>query len=301
MRAVPEQSLLAGSREPLEQWLAFAEEFLDLGGDGAREKEFPLQEGQASDEPEWEPRPGHEPLGETEEEFALRHDKAEENPEIAAADDEMKAGEEEGAAGTPAPAELGAPQERRPASGLNIRTLSRPLPSRSRTVRPTLVVLHATAGASAQSSVDHLRSVGLSYHYIIARDGRDATWTRESDGSTPVIFRCVADDRHAFHVGSGIPAPSGEGSINKCSIGISLANLQSRGERYTPGQIEVLSELLAHLKSAHPSLRHLTNHAMVQPWNRSDPLGIDASAPARRHGFSLFQPTAAQIREHTPR
>lgn len=254
--------------------LAFAETFLDLNNNaGASPAGAPPTPAEGR-----EPRPGEEDLTGTEEALARR-----------------ESGEEEAAAG--AGQGPGAP----PATGaMNIRVLPAQLPSRSRNVRPTLVVLHATAGASAMSSINHLRGVGLSYHYIIARDGRDSTWTREADNSTPIIFHCVADERHAFHVGSTIPAPSGEGSINECSIGISLANLQSRGEPYTPGQITALNQLLAHLKRTHPSLRHLTNHALVQPWNRSDPLSINAAEVAAAHGYTLFQPTAQQIREHRP-
>lgn len=185
-----------------------------------------------------------------------------------------------------------------PAAGLNIQVLPRPLSTRARAAAPTLVVLHATAGASAQSSIDHLRSVSLSYHFIITRDGRDTARTRNADGSPPIIFQCTHPAHRAAHVGSTIPAPSGV-RINEASIGISLANMQD-GEAYTPGQIAALDQLVAHLKRAHPSLRHLTNHALVQPWNRADPVRIDASALAARHGYTLFRPTAQQIRDHRP-
>ncbi|HYJ05221.1 MAG TPA: peptidoglycan recognition family protein [Chthoniobacterales bacterium] len=248
--------------------LAFAETFQDLGGNAGPSPAGERDAGEAGNPAsEREPRPGEQELTGTEEALARR-----------------ESGEEEGAATV----------------DMNIRVLPAQLPSRSRSVRPTLVVLHATAGASAMSSINHLRGAGLSYHYIIARDGRDSTWTRETDNSTPIIFHCVADDREGFHTGSTIPAPSGEGRINKCSIGISLANLQSGGERYTPGQITALNQLLAHLKRTHPSLRHLTNHALVQPWNRADPLNINAGELAAAHGYTLFQPTAQQIREHRP-
>ena len=184
------------------------------------------------------------------------------------------------------------------AVGLNIQVLPRPLSTRSRAAAPTLVVLHATAGASAMSSINHLRGVGLSYHFIIARDGRDTARTPNADGSPPIIFQCTHPAHRAAHVGSTIPAPSGA-SINESSIGISLANMQN-GEAYTPGQIAALDQLLAHLKRAHPSLRHLTNHAIVQPWNRADPVRIDAAALAARHGYTLFRPTPQQIRAHRP-
>ena len=66
-------------------------------------------------------------------------------------------------------------------------------------------MLHATAGASAISNINHLRSVGLSYHFIIARDGRDSARTRDADASTPIIFQCVDPAHRAAHVRSTIP------------------------------------------------------------------------------------------------
>jgi len=184
---------------------------------------------------------------------------------------------------------------------MQLKTLDTPLASRTRPIKPTLIVLHATAGATARSSIDHLRGVGLSYHYIVARDGRDTAKSANSDGSDPIVFHCVDGKRHAFHVGSTIPAPSGEGGIAKTSIGISLANIQSRaGESYPAKQLAALDDLIASLKPQFPTLKWLTTHAVVQPWNRADPTRIDGKALARKHGLIWWEPTAAQIREHTP-
>jgi N-acetyl-anhydromuramyl-L-alanine amidase AmpD len=184
---------------------------------------------------------------------------------------------------------------------MNIQLLEPPLPSRQRQNLPVLIVLHATAGATAASSISHLRGVGLSYHYIITRDARDSAKSATSNNSEPIIHQCVANNRHAFHVSSTIPAPGGLG-INKSSIGISLANIQRRNnpEPYPIKQIAALNELLAHLKATVPSLRFLTTHKVVQPWNRADPLNIRGEDFAARHGFEFFQPTAAQIEAHTP-
>src|SRR5262245_1130259 len=109
---------------------------------------------------------------------------------------------------------------------MQLQVLPNPLPHRDRDVEPVLIVLHATAGGTAKSSIEHLRGVGLSYHYIIARDGRDSAKFESHDGSDPIVFGCVADGDHAFHVGSTIPVPNTGGGINKNSIGISLANIQ---------------------------------------------------------------------------
>jgi len=180
-------------------------------------------------------------------------------------------------------------------------TLSPPLDHRQRSDPPELIVLHATAGATARSSIQHLRSVGLSYHAIIARDGRDSAKSENADGSAALVFACVPVDAAAFHVGSTIPAPSGR-RINTASIGIALANIQRKAspEPYTQAQLAALDALIAALRADLPSLAWLTTHATVQPWNRSDPLGMDGRALAARHGLQFFAPSAATIAAHTP-
>lgn len=165
---------------------------------------------------------------------------------------------------------------------------------------PTMIVLHATAGGTARSSIDHLRSVRLGYHFIIARDGKDAGKTATSDGTDPIVFFCIPTVNRAAHVGSTIPMPDSGGRIaNRCAIGISLANLQN-GEAYTPKQLTVLDEIIALVQQECPKVTHLTTHTKIQPWNRADPKGIDGPAVARRHGLRFFEPTQAQIEAHRP-
>ena len=184
---------------------------------------------------------------------------------------------------------------------MNIQTLSPSLPHRDRSNQPELIVLHATAGATAKSSISHLRGVGLSYHYIIARDGRDTAKSENADGSDPIVFHCVPDAGHAFHVGSTIPTPSGLG-INKASIGISLANIQRKTnpEAYPAKQVAALHDVIRKLVADFPSITRLTTHAVVQPWNRADPLAINGPAIAAMFGLTFWTPTAAQIAQHTP-
>jgi N-acetyl-anhydromuramyl-L-alanine amidase AmpD len=185
---------------------------------------------------------------------------------------------------------------------MQIRPLQTPLSFRKRDNLPELVVLHATAGSTARSSINHLRSVGLSYHYIITRDARDSAKSEGTDNTEPVIHQCVPNLGHAFHVGSTIPAPGGRG-INKSSIGISLANIQRKKnpEQYPAKQIQALDELLAHLKREVPSLRFLTTHGAVQPWNRADPLNIIGKELAAKHGYEWWEPTKEQIAQHRPK
>ena len=176
------------------------------------------------------------------------------------------------------------------------------LPHRDRNNAPEMIVLHATAGSSAASSIAYLRSVGLSYHFIIARDDKDTSKSENATGKPPIVFHCVPVMDHAFHVGSTINAPSGH-QINKASVGVTLANIQRKTnpEPYPTQQIEALNELIKLILVQAPSIRFLTTHAVVQPWNRADPLGIDGPAIAAQHGLTFFRPTAQQIRDHKPK
>jgi N-acetyl-anhydromuramyl-L-alanine amidase AmpD len=183
-----------------------------------------------------------------------------------------------------------------------IRQVTPWLPHRDRNNAPELIVLHATAGSTAASSIAHLRSVGLSYHYIIARDEKDSSRSENATGNPVAVFHCVPVADHAFHTGSTIPAPSGHG-INKASVSISLANIQRRTnpESYPSRQIEALHEVIELIVQQAPTVRLLTTHAVVQPWNRADPLAIDGKAIAERHGLTWWEPTAQQVKAHRPK
>jgi N-acetyl-anhydromuramyl-L-alanine amidase AmpD len=185
---------------------------------------------------------------------------------------------------------------------MQLQDLQPRLPHRDRNVAPVLIVLHATAGSTARSSINHLRGVGLSYHYIIARDGRDSARFESHDNTDPIVFRCVDDADHAFHVGSTIPVPNTTGGINKNSIGVSLANIQrtTNPERYPAKQLRALEDVVALIKQANPSVTMLTTHAVIQPWNRADPRGVNGPNIAARHGLTFWTPTAAQIAQHRP-
>jgi N-acetyl-anhydromuramyl-L-alanine amidase AmpD len=186
---------------------------------------------------------------------------------------------------------------------MNIQTLKLFLPHSSRRVNPNLIVLHATAGASARSSIDYLRGAGLSYHYIIARDGNDTPKSVNANKTESIIFRCVPNTGEAFHVGSTIPTPERGNGINRNSIGISLANIQNKTtpEKYTKQQMDALAELIEQLKAEIPTLEYLTTHAVVQPWNRADPWQVNGSKIAQTAKLKWWQPTQAQVDENRPK
>lgn len=177
-------------------------------------------------------------------------------------------------------------------------------------VEATLLVLHATAGASARSSIDYLRSKGNSYHFIIARDSPDSDWTYRSNGTEALVYHCVRYQHRGIHVSSRIPVPgTGGGSINDHSIAISLANLQKHvpqdptpgPEEYTEQQILAMQALITLVKTEVPTLKYVTTHAVVQPWNRSDPTRIDGEEIAERFSLEWWKPSAAEINKYRPR
>ncbi len=128
----------------------------------------------------------------------------------------------------------------------------------------TTIVMHATAGrehpdSSAQNAIDTLRERGLSYNYIIARDG--------------TVYKGVPLANEAWHAGVSF-GPDGSG-CNGYSIGISFVNLDDGHELPTVKQTEAARLLILDLKAAYPSIKHLTTHAIVSPKRKVDPLGYD--------------------------
>lgn len=157
--------------------------------------------------------------------------------------------------------------------------LNPPLASRERKEQPIMIVLHATAGGSAQSSIDWLRKQGLSYHFIVERDGS--------------VYICVPKERVAFHVGTGVGPKIVLGKVvqangvNERSIGVCMANRQN-GEPYTPEQVAACNTLCHELARKVASLRFITRHGIIQWWNRSDPAGWDIVTTAAEAGLTLW-------------
>ncbi len=91
--------------------------------------------------------------------------------------------------------------------------LARPSPNcaeRRGGLRPSLVVLHYTAMASAEAALDRLCDPGaeVSAHWLIGEGGE--------------VFALVPEDLRAWHAGAG--SWGGAGDVNSRSIGIELQN-----------------------------------------------------------------------------
>jgi len=142
-----------------------------------------------------------------------------------------------------------------------IKSLAAWLASRPRFRAITTIVLHATAGGSLSGALSTLRLKGLSYHYLIDKDG--------------VVWKAVPYTRVAFHAGKSL-GPSGE-NCNGYSIGISFVNRNDGIDPYTEKQTEACRLLVADLQNAISSLQYLTTHYAVSPKRKTDPKGFPCS------------------------
>lgn len=146
------------------------------------------------------------------------------------------------------------------------------------------LVIHFTAGASAQSSIDYWNQLanGICAHIVIDRDG--------------TIYQCRPFNRTAGHAGPSRWADpkTGKiysGSLNKCSIGIELAN---GGDSY-PTKFSALKPTLArHKNGGHESQWETYPEAQLQAcldlskalcarYHLDDILGHEDCAPQRKN------------------
>lgn len=147
------------------------------------------------------------------------------------------------------------------------------LPTRARKKDITTIVLHASAGASASSSISWLKKIGLSYHYIIERDG--------------VITKLAPVGRVAFHAGKSV-GPGGS-NVNEYSIGICFAN-RNNGEPYTDAQYKAARQLIQALSGQ--GIRWITTHYLISPGRKNDPKGFKFKEFAGSVGLIPWRPNA---------
>jgi N-acetylmuramoyl-L-alanine amidase len=142
---------------------------------------------------------------------------------------------------------------------MKIVSLLHRLACRKRTKPITTIVLHATAGGTAQGAIATLKARGLSYHAIV-EDGR------EQDGE---INKCVPDGRVAYHAGKSV-GPNGP-NVNDYSLGASLVNLNDGKDPYSAKQVEAMLERCASWLRAYPTIKYITTHYWISPGRKSDP------------------------------
>jgi len=141
---------------------------------------------------------------------------------------------------------------------MNIETVKHWLNSRKRKRPATGIILHASGGSSADGAISWLEKIGLSYHYIIAKDG--------------TVTKLVPTGRVAFHAGKS--EGWGGPNCNEYTIGICLANKDDGVDVYTKAQTNACADLIQELYKAIPTLRYISTHAAIAPKRKVDPRGF---------------------------
>lgn len=130
------------------------------------------------------------------------------------------------------------------------------------------LVLHATATDTLEDALAALRERGLSYHFLIDRDGE--------------VIQLVPAEACAFHAGESL-GPQGP-AANGYSIGVSFVNRNDGVDPITPEQEHAVRSLVASLSESFP-LRWVTTHAAIAPGRKDDPVGYDVGALASDCGL----------------
>lgn len=109
-----------------------------------------------------------------------------------------------------------------------------------------------TLDCDAHPYFDGLRSLRVSAHFLIRRDGE--------------LLQFVSCDRRAWH--AGVSCFQGREACNAFSIGIELEGLE--GESFEAAQYERLAALLPRLGERYP-LRAVVGHEHIAPERKRDP------------------------------
>ena len=152
--------------------------------------------------------------------------------------------------------------------------------------------MHATAGGSLNGAIETLRERGLSYHYIIDKDG--------------TVTKCCPTTNIAFQAGNSYGPNEAKNNLSrtqdkaanftaKCSvnpytIGISFVNWDNGKDPFTPAQEQSARELISELKQSIPTLTFITTHARVSPKRKVDPKGYNIDKLAADTGLQSWKP-----------
>jgi len=112
------------------------------------------------------------------------------------------------------------------------------------------VILHHTAGSTAEGAISTMKNAGISAHYVVDKDGK--------------IYQLVNDKMEAFH--AGVAAIRGDSSptVNQRSIGIEIVNLGTGRDPFTEKQMQALEKLVPWLmKTYKVPMQNLLGHKDV--------------------------------------
>lgn len=125
------------------------------------------------------------------------------------------------------------------------------------------IIIHSSYDAIGDNPYDvdglikEYKSYGVAPHYLINREGK--------------IYRLVEEKNIAYHAGAG-QLPDGRTNINEISIGIELMN--TKDDKFTPGQYEALKKLIENLKLRY-SIKYVLGHNQIAPGRKDDPWNFD--------------------------
>ncbi len=148
---------------------------------------------------------------------------------------------------------------------MNIEVLENWLPYNERKQPLTGIILHHSGGGSAESSIAHLRGIGLSYHYIPERDGK--------------ILKCVPISARAWHAGTSMGKYGAD--VNSQTVGISFAN-DGVGEKYPCEQVQAAHELVHAICDVHPEVEWISTHRLITD-RKPDPAFFDFKEFCEHH------------------
>lgn len=131
------------------------------------------------------------------------------------------------------------------------------------------IVLHSTEGSDSRAWLSRTSSPPVSIHRLI----------RRAPGEH---YKILPDTRVAWHAGSGV---WGNYRINDVTLGVELERAGSQG--YTEYQLDEAAALIVEWWGLYGFLP-LMGHAQVDPWRRSDPVGLDWTDLYRRIWIRLI-------------
>lgn len=144
-------------------------------------------------------------------------------------------------------------------------------------LRPSLIVLHYTAMASAEAAIERLcdPAAEVSAHYLIARNGE--------------VTQLVPEDLRAWHAGAG--EWDGQGDVNSRSIGIEMDN--DGASPFSEPLMAALETLLPQIMARHGiTPEGVIGHSDMAPGRKIDPgprfdwLRLERQGLARPRGGS---------------
>lgn len=118
------------------------------------------------------------------------------------------------------------------------------------------IILHSTEGSDSRAWLSRTSSPPVSIHRLIRRQPGEH-------------YKILPDTRVAWHAGSGV---WGNYKVNDVTLGVELERQGSQG--YTEYQLDEAAALIVEWWSLYGFIP-LMGHGQVDPWRRSDPVGLD--------------------------